>query len=328
MRYLICGAGGFIGGHLSKRLLEDGHEVKCVDIKSIDTWFQVHDLSENYSLDLCVKENCIEMTKNVDFVINLACNMGGIGFIESHKAECMISVLINTHLLLACRENRVNNYFFSSTACVYNTNLQNKSFVKGLKETDAYPAFPEDGYGWEKLFSERMCHHFAEDFGLNTKVARFHNIYGDLGTFDGGREKSPAALCRKIAKAKLLNQESIEVWGNGEQTRSYLYIEDCIDAILKLCGSDFSGPVNIGSEEQVSINHMIQIIEKISGYKVNKKYDITKPIGVMGRSSDNQLILEKLNWKPSFTLEDGLSKTFLWIEEMIKKNKNTKTIFG
>ena len=328
MRYLICGAGGFIGGHLSKRLIEQGNSVKCVDVKPIDTWFQLHDSAQNYSLDLCIKENCLEMTKNVDFVINLACNMGGIGFIETHKAECMISVLINTHLLISCKENGVNNYFFSSTACVYNTNLQEKSFIRGLKETDAYPAYPEDGYGWEKLFSERMCRHFNEDYGLNTKVARFHNIFGDLGTYDGGREKSPAALCRKIAKAKLLSKDDIEVWGNGEQTRSYLFIEDCVDAILKLCESDFQGPVNIGSEEQVSINQMIDIIESIAEYKVTKNYDISKPIGVMGRSSDNNLIFNKLNWQPKYSLYEGLFKTYGWIEDMLRKNKNSKTIFG
>ena len=265
-KFLICGAGGFIGGHISNELLKLGHVVTCVDIKPLDLWFQSHKDSENISMDLKILENCEIITKNQDYVINMACNMGGIGFIEWNKAECMISVLINTHLLMACKKNKIKKYFFSSSACSYNKDLQQKGFIDGLKEEDAYPANPEDGYGWEKLFSERMCRHFLEDFDLDTKVARYHNIYGPLGTFDGGREKSPAALCRKIAQAKIQGLDEIEVWGDGEQTRSYLFIEDCVEATLKFFESNYHGPINIGSEEQVSINQMIGLIEEIAKY--------------------------------------------------------------
>jgi len=327
-KYLVCGAGGFIGGHISKKLITLGHEVTCVDIKPVDLWFQSHKDSKNFCLDLKIFENCDNITKGHDFVINMACNMGGIGFIEWNKAECMISVLINTHLLMACKKNDIKRYFFSSSACAYNKDLQQKSFIDGLKEDDAYPANPEDGYGWEKLFSERMCRHFFEDFKLDTKVARYHNIYGPLGTFDGGREKSPAALCRKIALAKIKNINEIEVWGDGTQTRSYLFIEDCIEATLNFFDSKYHGPINIGSEEQVSINQMIELIEEISEYKVIKKYNTKMPLGVKGRSSNNDKIKEELNWEPSYSLKQGLYKTYHWIEGMIKDKKNNSSIFS
>ena len=323
-KYLVCGAGGFIGGHVVQRLLEDGHYVTCVDIKPLDLWFQKHENAENISLDLKVLENCEKVTKGHDYVINMACNMGGIGFIEWNKAKCMISVLINTHMLMACEKFEVKKYFFSSTACAYNKDLQQRSFIDGLKEEDAYPANPEDGYGWEKLFSERMCRHFLEDFKLDTKVARYHNIYGPFGTFDGGREKSPAALCRKIALAKVSNNKDIEVWGDGSQTRSYLFIDDCVDATLKLFNSNFNGPINIGSEEQVSINQMIELIEDIANFKVNKIYNLNMPIGVKGRSSNNDKIKNELNWEPKLHLKEGLEKTYNWIENMlINKNNNS-----
>jgi len=327
MKYLICGAGGFIGGHTSKRLLNEGHEVTCVDVKPLDLWFQRHDDAKNFSLDLKVLENCEKVVVGHDYVINMACNMGGIGFIEWNKAKCMISVLINTHMLMACEKFKVKKYFFSSTACAYNKDLQQNTFVDGLREEDAYPANPEDGYGWEKLFSERMCRHFLEDFGLDTKVARYHNIYGPMGTFDGGREKSPAALCRKVVKAKLEGSKDIEVWGDGEQTRSYLFIDDCVDATLNLFNSDFHGPINIGSEEQVSINQMIDIIEDIADYKVSRQYNTNMPVGVRGRSSNNEKIKKELSWEPKYTLYQGLEKTFHWIEDMIKNQKNESLIF-
>ena len=327
-KYLVCGAGGFIGGHITKRLLDAGHNVTCVDIKPIDNWFQLFENANNLSLDLQVLQNCEKVVENNDFVINMACNMGGIGFIEWNKARCMLSVLINTHLLLACQKYNVKKYFFSSTACVYNKDLQNHTNVKGLKESDAYPANPEDGYGWEKLFSERMCNHFKEDFKLDVKVARYHNIFGPLGTFDGGREKSPAALCRKIALAKLNKVPYIDVWGDGEQTRSYLFIEDCIDATLKLFDSSYSGPFNIGSEQQVSINQMIEMIEKISGYKVEKNYQKNMPTGVRGRSSDNTLFDSKIDWRPKFTLYEGLEMTYNWIEKMIFEKDNRISVFS
>ena len=327
-KYLVCGAGGFIGGYITKKLIENGHQVTCVDVKPFDLWFQLHDSTKNLSLDLKDLSNCEKATKGQDYVINMACNMGGIGFIEWNKAKCMISVLINTHMLMACVRNNIKKYFFSSTACAYNKDLQQKGFINGLKEEDAYPANPEDGYGWEKLFSERMCRHFFEDFNLDTKVARYHNIYGPLGTFDGGREKSPAALCRKVAQAKLLNKPKIEVWGDGEQTRSYLFIEDCVEATLKFFDSSYHGPLNIGSEEQVSINQMIDLIEDIANYKVTREYNIHMPVGVRGRSSNNDKIRSELNWQPKHSLKMGLEKTYTWIEAMLKKKDNKSLIFS
>ncbi len=326
-KYLITGAGGFIGGHIVNRLVIEGNDVTAVDIKPLDLWFQKNDLANNISLDLRNNLNCEEVVKGKDYIINMACNMGGIGFIENNKADCMLSVLINTHLLSACKKFGVKKYFFSSTACVYNKDLQSKSFIEGLREEDAYPANPEDGYGWEKLFSERMCRHFYEDYGVDAKVARYHNIYGIYGTYDGGREKSPAALCRKIALAKINNSKKIEVWGNGLQTRSYLYIDDCVDATLELFNSKFRGPINIGSEEQVSINQMIDLIEEISNYKVEREYNINMPIGVIGRSSNNEKIKNELDWEPNYDLKKGLEKTYKWIYDMIEKNKNSNSIF-
>ena len=252
----------------------------------------------------------------------MACNMGGMGFIENNKALCMLSVLVNTHMLMACKKFKVKKYFFSSSACAYNKDLQDQPTISGLKETDAYPANPEDGYGWEKLFSERMCRHFLEDYGLDVKVARYHNIYGPNGTYDGGREKAPAALCRKIINSIIENQNSIDVWGDGYQTRSFLYIDDCIEATLSLFNSKFHGPINIGSEEKVSINEMIEKIEKISKKKVNKNYQLDKPKGVRGRNSDNTLIRSQLNWEPKYSLYQGLEKTYHWIFEEIKKKHN------
>ena len=270
--------------------------------------------------------NCERMTENVDYVLNLACNMGGIGFIENNKAECMLSVLINTHLLKACLKNKVKKYFFSSSACAYNTDLQKDPNIEGLKEEDAYPAMPEDGYGWEKLFSERMCRHFTEDFKLETRVARFHNIYGPFGTFDGGREKAPAALCRKVIEAKINNKKTIEVWGDGNQTRSFLYIDDCIDAILKLFHSNFKDPINIGSEEKVSINQLIDIIENIANIKLKREYQLDKPKGVNGRSSNNDLIKKVLNWNYNYSLKDGIEKTYHWINQLYQNKNNNNFI--
>tara|TARA_B110000977_G_C10956809_1_gene446937 strand:- start:270 stop:1049 length:780 start_codon:yes stop_codon:yes gene_type:complete len=248
--------------------------------------------------------------------------MGGMGFIENNKAECMLSVLINTNLLRAAISNKCERYLFSSSACVYNGSKQKDTFIPGLKETDAYPADPEDGYGWEKLFSERMCRHFSEDFGLQTRVVRFHNIYGPFGTFDGGREKAPAALCRKIIKSKKNNLEKIDVWGDGKQTRSFLYIEDCLDGMLKVFFSNSDQVYNVGSEEQVSINQMIEMIAKISKYKVSKNHQLDKPLGVRGRSSNNDFIKQSLKWEPKITLSEGLSKTYEWIENQINSNTN------
>ena len=322
MRILVCGAGGFIGGHLVRSLLEDGHEVVCADIKPLDNWFQIFKSNKNFSLDLKEYENCLEVSKNVDFIYNMACNMGGMGFIENNKAECMLSVLINTNLLRSCLINKVKKYFFSSSACVYNVDKQSNNFIEGLKETDAYPAMPEDGYGWEKLFSERMCRNFYEDYGLETRVARYHNVYGPMGTYDGGREKAPAALCRKVIYAKLNKRNTIDVWGDGEQTRSFMFIKDCIIGTKMLFESNERAVLNIGSEEQVSINQMIQLIEEISDYRVKKNYQLDKPKGVRGRSSNNDLIKKKIGWDVSVTLKEGLKETYHWIYKQMTSGSN------
>ena len=325
MRYLVCGAGGFIGGHLVANLLDEGHEVVAVDIKPLQYWFQIFEKSKNFSLDLKDYNNCLKVSDGVNYVYNMACNMGGMGFIENNKAECMLSVLINTNLLRACVEKKIKKYFFSSSACVYNASKQEKTFIDGLKESDAYPAQPEDGYGWEKLFSERMCRHFYEDFGLETRVARYHNVYGPLGTYDGGREKAPAALCRKVISAKINKENIIDIWGDGEQTRSFLYINDCIEGTRKLFESDEREVFNIGSEEQVSINQMSLIIENIAGIKLEKNYQLDKPKGVRGRSSNNSLIREKIKWDSTTTLVDGLKLTYDWIySQMISRSNNDK----
>ena len=321
-KYLVCGAGGFIGGHLVASLLKDGHTVVCADVKPLEYWFQLHDECKNFSLDLKEIDSCEKVMDDVEYVYNMACNMGGMGFIENNKAECMLSVLINTNLLRSCIKKDVKKYFFSSSACVYNGSKQSSTFVEGLKEEDAYPAMPEDGYGWEKLFSERMCRHFYEDFGLETRVARYHNVYGPMGTYDGGREKAPAALSRKIIEAKNKKDNQIYVWGDGEQTRSFMYIDDCIEGTKKLFESDCREVLNIGSEEQVSINQMIEIIENISEFKVNKNYQLDKPKGVRGRNSNNDLIRSSIGWDAKTSLADGLNITYQWIENQIKLNKN------
>ena len=294
----------------------------CADTKPLEYWFQQFDECKNYSFDLKEYENCLKATEGVDYIYNMACNMGGMGFIENNKAECMLSVLINTNLLRASIKNSVSRYFFSSSACVYNGSKQKNTFISGLKETDAYPADPEDGYGWEKLFSERMCRHFTEDFNLETRVARYHNVYGPLGTYDGGREKAPAALCRKIINAKLNSENSIEVWGDGEQTRSFMYIDDCLIGTKKLFLSDSSEVYNIGSEEQVSINQMINIIEEIAEIKLEKKYLLDKPLGVRGRSSDNTFVRENIKWDTKISLKSGLEKTYKWIYDQINSGFN------
>jgi len=321
-KILIVGAGGFIGGHLTKKLLENKNSIIAVDIKPKEYWFQDFEEVRNYyQTDMKNIENCRKVTKNIDYVFNMACNMGGMGFIENNKAECMQSVLINTNLLIACKEFGIKRYFFSSSACAYNITKQQDVFIEGLKENDAYPAAPEDGYGWEKLFSERMCRHFMEDYGLEVRIARYHNIYGPYGTYDGGREKAPAALCRKIIHARKENLDKIEVWGDGNQTRSFLYIEDCIEGTLRLFESDYSEPVNIGSDEQVSINQMIDIIQEISKIKkLSRDYQLDKPKGVRGRSSNNDLVKKVLNWSYKIKLKDGLKKTYDWTYNEISKH--------
>ena len=320
-KILVVGAGGFIAGHLIKKLLDNGNSIVASDIKPKEYWFQDFDNVENhYSMDMKDISNCRKITKNIDYVFNMACNMGGMGFIENNKAECMQSVLINTNLLIACKEDKVEKYFFSSSACAYNKTKQQDVFIDGLKEIDAYLADPEDGYGWEKLFSERMCRHFMEDYGIQVRIARYHNIYGPYGTYDGGREKAPAALCRKIIQSKMNNENKIQVWGDGKQTRTFLYVDDCVEGTLRLFESNHSDPVNIGSDEQVSINQMINIIEEISNTKsLELEYQLDKPKGVRGRSSNNDLVKKVLKWSFQIKLKDGLKKTYEWIHKEIKK---------
>lgn len=320
-KVLVTGAGGFIGGWLVARLLEQGENVTAVDIKPLNQWFQLHQRAKNLSYDLANLDNCLEVTKNIEYVYNLAADMGGMGFIENNKALCMLSVLVNTHLILASKQNGVKRYFFASSACVYNADKQKNSNVTALKEEDSYPAMPEDGYGWEKLFSERMCNHFYQDFGMEVRVGRYHNVYGPFGTWTGGREKAPAALCRKIAEAKILGSNSIEIWGDGNQKRSFMYIEDCIEGTIKLMESDIREPINIGSSKVVSINQLVDIIFKLSNSRLDIIYDLNAPKGVRGRNSDNSKILKLLNWEPRISLDYGLQKTYFWIEEQIKNVK-------
>jgi GDP-D-mannose 3', 5'-epimerase len=313
-RVLVTGAGGFIGGHLVKYLKKQGYRnIRAVDIKPVENWYQLDGESENISLDLSKKNNCDQVVENMNEVYNLASNMGGMGFIESHKADCMLSVLINTHLLMAAKNRGVDRYFFSSSACVYAANKQSHSDNPGLKESDAYPAMPEDGYGWEKLFSERMCRHFREDFGLTTRVARFHNVYGPFGTYKDGREKAPAALTRKIILAQTTKSKEIEIWGDGQQTRSFMYIDDCVKGIDLIMHSEIEEPVNLGSEEMVTINQLTDIIEKIAAINFKRNYILDAPKGVRGRSSDNTLIKQLLSWEPSIPLEQGMKMTYDWI---------------
>ena len=313
-RVLVAGAGGFIGGWLVQDLINQGYrDIVAVDIKKTKDWYQVFESVENRDIDLRDARSCIDVMKGVDVVYNLAADMGGMGFIENNKALCMLSVLINTNLIEVARAQSVKRYFYASSACVYRQNMQLETHNLGLKESDAYPADPEDGYGWEKLFSERMCNHYFEDFGLQVRVGRFHNVYGPHGTFDGGREKAPAAICRKIAKAVISGNHSIEIWGDGEQTRSFTYIDDTLKGINLLMGSAFTQPLNIGSSEEVSINQLVDIVEEISGIKVERKYALDAPKGVRGRNSDNTLINELFDWAPNVTLKEGLTQTYNWI---------------
>ncbi|HEY1662608.1 MAG TPA: NAD-dependent epimerase/dehydratase family protein [Verrucomicrobiae bacterium] len=322
-KILVAGAGGFIGGHLVAELLRQGHkEIRAVDIKPLNEWYQKFPQVENVQGDLQIKENCDRAAKGVEHIYNLAADMGGMGFIEMNRGLCMLSVLINTHLLMAAREAGAKRYFYASSACVYAADKQTDPNVPGLREVDAYPAMPEDGYGWEKLFSERMCRHFTEDFKLTTRVARFHNVYGPNGTYDGGREKAPAAISRKVIEAKLSGKHEIEIWGDGHQTRSFMYIDDCITGIEKIFHSEkMTFPINLGSAEKVSINQLVDIVEDIAGIKLKRKYKLDAPKGVNGRNSDNTLIKQTLGWEPDLPLRKGMEKTYAWIYDEIKKGK-------
>jgi nucleoside-diphosphate-sugar epimerase len=313
-RILVCGAGGFIGGHLVAALRQQpGVQLRAVDIKPLEAWYQLFPDVENVQRDLALLENCDASVRGCDEVYNLAADMGGMGFIELNKALCMLSVLINTHLLVAARQHGVQRFFYSSTACVYNAEKQRDPNVTALRESDAYPAMPEDGYGWEKLFSERMCRHFREDFGIATRIARYHNVYGPHGTYDGGREKAPAAICRKVIEAQLSGDHRIEIWGDGKQTRSFQYIDDCVHGTQMIMNGDYVEPLNLGSSELVSINQLVDVVEAIAGIQLERSYNLSAPKGVNGRNSDNTLIREVYGWEPSTRLRDGMAKTFEWI---------------
>jgi GDP-D-mannose 3',5'-epimerase len=311
---VVAGAGGFIGGHLVSAFRSRGHKaIRAIDIKRLEDWYQRFDDVENLSLDLSLKQNCEIAAQGAQEIYNLAANMGGMGFIESNKALCMLSVLVNTHMLQAAVKHDVPRFFYSSSACVYNADKQKTFEAPSLKEEDAYPAMPEDGYGWEKLFSERMCRHFREDFGLRTRMARFHNVYGPWGTWYGGREKAPAAICRKVIEAKVKGKHEIEIWGSGEQTRSFMYIDDCMKGIDLIMESDILEAINLGSSEAVSINQLVDIAEDIAGIKLERRYDLSAPKGVNGRNSDNARIQQLLHWEPDISLRAGLEKTYRWI---------------
>lgn len=322
---LVTGGGGFIGGHLVADLRQMGfNKIRSVDIKPFDEWYQVFDYAENLQLNLQEKEACFEAAKGVRVVFNLAADMGGMGFIEANKALCMLTVFINSHMLLAARDCGVERFFYSSSACVYAAEKQTDADVTALKEPDAYPAMPEDGYGWEKLFSERMCRHFREDYGLQTRIARYHNVYGPHGTYDGGREKAPAAICRKVIQAKLSGKHEIEIWGDGLQTRSFMYIDDCLHGTKALTAGDITEPLNVGSDELVTINQLVDIVEGIAEIEVKRNYNLDAPKGVRGRNSDNTLIKEKLDWAPSISLQEGMEKTYLWIYDQMSSPSHEK----
>jgi len=311
---VVTGAGGFIGGHLVRVLQQRGHKkIRAVDVKPLAEWYQKHPGVENQVGDLALLEPCRAAAKGAKMIYNLAADMGGMGFIETHKAECMLSVLVSTHMLVAAKEAGTERFFYSSSACVYNGDKQTRPDVTALKEEDAYPAMPEDGYGWEKLFSERMARHFREDFGIATRVARYHNVYGPDGTYDGGREKAPAAICRKVIEAKLSGRHEIEIWGDGEQTRTFLYIDDCVVGTQALMASEVVEPLNIGSDELVTINQLVDIVEGIAGVRLERRFNLDAPQGVRGRSSDNTLIKQELGWAPSIPLVEGMRKTYRWL---------------
>jgi nucleoside-diphosphate-sugar epimerase len=314
---LVAGGGGFIGGHLVADLLASGVDVRAVDFKPVSEWHLLDERADNLVLDLRRLDDCRRAVAGTRAVYNLAADMGGMGFIEANKGLCMLSVLINTHLLEASRDADVERFFYASSACVYAADKQVDPNNPGLRESDAYPAMPEDGYGWEKLFSERMCRHFAEDFGLTTRVARYHNVYGPNGTWSGGREKAPAAICRKVAEAHISGNHEIEIWGDGHQTRSFTFIDDCIRGTQMILGSDIDEPINLGSSEMVTINELVTIVEDIAGITCERKYDLSAPRGVNGRNSDNTMILDRLGWEPSTSLHDGLEQTYAWVHGQV-----------
>lgn len=319
MKILVTGAGGAIGGHLVGALLSRGDIVRAVDIKPKGDWFQCHKEAINYEHDLRYRDCCRKMVDGIDQVFDLAEDMGGISFIERNRADCIASVLIGAHMLVSAKEAGVSRFFYSSSACAYNTDKQSETGSVSLKEEDAWPARPERGYGLQKLFMEEMCVLFSEDYGIKTRIARFHNVFGPMSSYEGGREKAPAAICRKVIEAKKSGKHEIEIWGDGEQTRSFMFIDDCIKGTLAIMDSNIEYPINLGSSELVSINQLVSIVEEIAGIRLKRTYDLNAPKGVRGRNSDNTRIKAELGWEPSITLRDGLEKTYRWIfDEMAK----------
>ncbi len=325
---VVAGADGFIAGSLVADLRRQGYtKIRAVGAKPFAQWYQHFPDVENLQLDLKDLENCENVARGAYQIYMLAADMGGMGFIETHRAECMLSVLISTHMLLAAKNQNVQKYFYSSSACVYSAAKQKEFDNPGLKEEDAYPALAEDGYGWEKLFSERMCRHFREDYGVHTRVARYHNVYGPNGTWDGGREKAPAAICRKVIEAKVKGLTEIPVWGDGHQTRSFMYIDDCLKGTQMIMNSEILDPINLGSSEMVTINQLIDIAESIAGIKLKRVYDLNAPKGVNGRNSDNTMIKKRLNWEPSISLREGLEKTYRWIyDQYTAREKGARVV--
>jgi GDP-D-mannose 3', 5'-epimerase len=314
---VVTGAGGLIGGHLASRLIDEGFSVRAVDCRPFDEWEQWHAAAENLRLDLREPDACRKAVDGMALAFNLAADMGGMGFIEHNRALCMLSVVINTHLLVASDEADVERFFFASSACVYAAGKQASTDVVALREEDAYPAMPEDGYGWEKLFSERMCRHFYEDFGLQTRVARYHNVYGPHGCYEGGREKAPAAICRKVAQAKLSGAREIEIWGDGRQARSFTYIDDGIEGTLRLMASDVADPINVGSSELVTVDELTDLVEEIAGVRLQRRYRVDAPQGVRGRNSDNSRARELLGWEPATRVREGIEATYAWIYDQL-----------
>ncbi len=313
---LVTGAGGFIGHHLVRRLKADGYWVRGADLKNPE--YEPTAADEFAILDLRRWDNCLEATRGVDQVYNLAADMGGIGYITSSHADISRNnILINTHMLEASRSGGIKKFLFSSSACVYAQSKQNTPDIAPLREEDAYPADPEPGYGWEKLFTEELCKYFRRDYGMETRVVRFHNVYGPLGTYEGGKEKSPAALCRKVALAH--DADEVEIWGDGEQTRSYMYIDDCVEGLIKLMASSYQEPLNLGTDRMITINQLLEMIAKIGGKRLRTRHDLSKPQGVRGRNSDNTRLRQVLRWEPSTPLEDGLKITYLWIQSELRK---------
>jgi len=321
MKILVAGAGGFIGGHLTKKLASEGHEVTSLDIKNKNEWHQHTEGVKEVTSDMRDFNSCGIVAVGKDRIYNLACNMGGMGFIQNNHVDCLESVLIQTNFVRVMREmSDTKEIFYSSSACAYPEDIQEDVDSVALKESDAYPANPQDGYGWEKIFSEIITQYGIKDCGINPRIFRFHNCYGPYGTWEGGREKAPAAMCRKVIEAKLSGNHDIEIWGDGEQTRTFMYIDDCITGIEKIWQSDYTDPLNLGSDEQVTVNQLVDIAEELGGIKLKRNYDLSKPQGVRGRNSDNTLIKEVLGWSPSIPLKDGMEKTYKWIYDEVKKS--------